>query len=379
MAKKKSLLLLPLLGALIAGGIYWHQLEDPVPVTLIEVETGPVELIAANSRAGTIRACRRSRLSMLQGGRVETLLVKEGDQVKQGQLLLELWHGDIDARIEQAEATLRARQIDQQRTCDSAALALREYRRTQSLAKRDLASAELLDQRETESRLGKLSCDHASAITDQARAALHLQQVMLTEAQLRAPFAGTVAEINGEPGEFVTPSPPGIPTPPAVDLIDDSCLYVRAPIDEVDAARLAIGQSARITLDAFRNRVFPGQVSRIASFVTEVEKQARTVDIDVLFTPIPEDATLLVGYSADVEVVLDQREQVTRIPTETLLEGNRVLRYDADSQTLQAQTVSQGLSNWSWTEVRQGLTPGQRILLSLDREGARDGARVRPE
>ncbi len=376
---RKSLLLLPLLAVLIAAAIFWLRHEDPVPVTLVDVERGLVELIAANSRAGTIRACRRSRLSMPLGGRVDRLLVKEGDKVKAGQVLLELWHQDIDVRIELAQATLRARQIEQQRSCDSAALAMREYQRTRTLAARNLASAELLDQRKTESGLRKLSCDQASAITDQARAALHLEQVMLTQSRLHAPFDGTVAEINGEPGEFITPSPPGIPTPPAVDLIDDSCLYVRAPIDEIEAARLAVGQNARITLDAFRNREFPGQVSRIASFVTEVEKQARTVDVDVLFTPAPDNATLLVGYSADVEIILDQRDEVTRIPTDTLLEGNRVLRYDAESQTLQHQAVSLGLSNWSWAEIRQGLEPGQRILRSLDREGARDGARVSPE
>ncbi|UTW11697.1 efflux RND transporter periplasmic adaptor subunit [Marinobacterium rhizophilum] len=379
MPMRKSLLLLPLLAVLIAASFYWLRHEDPVPVALVEVARGPVELIAANSRAGTIRACRRSRLSMLQGGRVDRLLVKEGDKVKAGQVLLELWHRDIDVRIELAQATLRARQIEQQRSCDSAALALREYQRTRSLAARNLASAELLDQRKTESGLRQLSCDQASAVTDQARAALRLERVLLTQARLHAPFAGTVAQINGEPGEFITPSPPGIPTPPAVDLIDDSCLYVRAPIDEIEAARLAVGQNARITLDAFRDRVFPGQVSRIAAYVTEVEKQARTVDVDVLFRPVPDDATLLVGYSADVEIILDRRDAATRIPTETLLDGDRVLRYNADSQTLQHQGVSLGLSNWSWTEIRQGLEPGQRILQSLDREGARDGARVTAE
>ena len=375
---KKNLLLIPLV-LLLAGGLYLFQREEPIPVALAEVGTGTVELIAANSRAGTIRACKRSRLSMPQGGRVERLLVSEGDRVKAGQVLLELWHQDLDARIEQARAALRARQIEQQRSCDTAELANREYLRTQSLAHRQLASAEQLDQRETEARLGKLSCDQASAITDQASATLRLQQIMLDESRLRAPFAGIVAQINGEPGEFVTPSPPGIPTPPAVDLIDDSCLYVRAPIDEIEAARLQVGQPVRITLDAFRGRVFEGRLNRIAPFVSELEKQARTVDVDVLFTPAPENANLLVGYSADIEVILASRDAVPRIPTETLLEGNRVLRYDPDSQTLVDQAITSGLANWSWTEITAGLAPGQRILRSLDREGAQADARVIPE
>ena len=61
---------------------------------------------------------------------------------------------------------------------------------------------------------------------------------------LTAPFDGVVAEVNAELGEYVTPSPPGIPTPPAVDLIDDRCLYVTAPIDEVDAPEIRTGMPA---------------------------------------------------------------------------------------------------------------------------------------
>ena len=72
----------------------------------------------------------------------------------------------------------------------------------------------------------------------------------MSSSVLRAPFDGIVAEFNGKGGEYLTPSPPGIQTLPAVDLIDDSCIYVNAPIDEVDAVRLKLGMSARITLDA---------------------------------------------------------------------------------------------------------------------------------
>jgi HlyD family secretion protein len=89
--------------------------------------------------------------------------------------------------------------------------------------------------------------------------------------------------VNGEVGEYLTPSPPGIMTLPAIDLIDDTCLYVSAPIDEVDAAQLKIGMGGRITLDAYRGKHFTGKLRRIAPYVLALEKQARTVEVEVDF------------------------------------------------------------------------------------------------
>ena len=131
---------------------------------------------------------------------------------------------------------------------------------------------------------------------------------------LRAPFSGIVADISGELGEYATPSPPGILTLPAVDLIDDSCMFVSAPIDEVDAANVKVGQVARITLDAIKGKTFAGKVKRIAPYVLELEKQARTVEVEVEFSERPEAENLLVGYSADVEIVHNARTNVLRIP-----------------------------------------------------------------
>ncbi|MBV0934130.1 efflux RND transporter periplasmic adaptor subunit [Marinobacterium weihaiense] len=374
----KKLFISLILLLLIGSALYFLNRPDPVGVRLYSVETGTVEQIAANSRAGTVKACRRSRLSMPQGGRVERLLVDEGDHVEQGQPLLELWNADRKARLEEVAATLKAREIQAASACHTAALAQREARRAESLAKNRLASEELIDQRQTEARRSALACEQAQAMTEQARATLKLHQVLLDDTILKAPFAGVVAEVNGEIGEYVTPSPPGVATPPAVDLIDDDCLYVRAPIDEVEAARLAVGQPVRITLDAFRGRSFVGELIRIAPFVSELEKQARTVDVDVRFTPPPNDAHLLVGYSADIEVIIERRDAVLRIPTETLLQGNRVLHFDAAGQTLEAVAVETGLGNWSWTQIQGGLDAGDRILQSLDTEGAEAGARVVP-
>jgi HlyD family secretion protein len=212
----------------------------------------------------------------------------------------------------------------------------------------------------------------------EADASLQLQRSLLEQTTLRAPFAGIVAEINGELGEFVTPSPPGIPTPPAIDLIDDSCLYVEAPIDEVDAARVRPGTAVRISLDAFRGQHFAGRVSRIAPYVRELEKQARTVDVEVRFDQPPADLVLLTGYSADVEILLEQRARALRIPTETLLEGQHVLRYDPTTRVLREVEVQTGLSNWRWTEVLAGLDEDARIVASLEQEGLKDNVAVIP-
>src|SRR3990167_9220988 len=355
---------------------WWWNLPQPTPVQLYAVERGPVETLVANTRAGTLKSCLRSRLSFNLGGQVSELLVDEGQQVQAGAVLMRLRQDDRLGRVQAAQARPEAKRKDRERHCRSASLGQRDYQRLRHLAERQLASADRLDQAETKAQLAQLVCTSSATLIREAEADLALQRSLLDQATLRAPFSGVVAQINGELGAFVAPSPPGIPTPPAVDLIDDSCLYVEAPIDEVDAGRVRIGMPVRISLDAFRGRPFAGQVSRIAPFITELEKQARTVNVEVRFVQLPVDVALLTGYSADVEILLEQSAGSLRIPTETLLEGRRVLRYAPATGLLNEVALDTGLANWRWTEVLGGLSEGERILASLSQDGLRDGVPV---
>ena len=94
-----------LLALLLAAGFLWQLLnrEAPVPVTLGRADIGPVEATVANTRAGTLKACRRARLSPMSGGQIARLLVEEGTRVRAGDLLLELWNKDLAARLRLAE------------------------------------------------------------------------------------------------------------------------------------------------------------------------------------------------------------------------------------------------------------------------------------
>ena len=177
----------------------------------------------------------------------------------------------------------------------------------------------------------------------------------------------------------MTPSPIGIATPPAVDLIDNGCFYLSAPIDEVDVADVALGQSARVTLDAFGKRRFDGRVRRIADYVLDAEKQARTVDVEVEFVNADDIRQLLAGYSADVEIILDVRRDTLRIPTEALIEGRQVYRYNAADKTVEKRDVKTGVSNWDHTEILDGLAAGDLVVTSVGREGLDDGVAVRRE
>lgn len=363
---------------IIFFAIWYAQQEPPPTVTLVTVARGQVQASVSNTRAGTIKSCRRSRLSMPIGGRVAKLLVDEGDRVVSGQVLLELWNEDQQARTAQTQANLLANDLREQQACLTAKFDAREANRLTQLAARNLASEDAVDSATTKSATSSLACKAANADLKVAQASVDLQRSLLDLTILRAPFDGVIAEINGEIGEYVTPSPPGVATPPAVDLIDTSCLYVTAPIDEVDAQAIRVGLNAGISLDAFADRVFNGQLVRIAPYVLDLEKQARTVDVDVRFSPVPEDVSLLVGYSADVTIVLESRDSVLRIPTEAILEGDQVLVYNGDSGALESRSFTAGISNWNFTEVLDGLSEGERIVMSLDADGVEPGATVSP-
>jgi len=372
---RRLLIAFAILAVLAAAG-WWFSRPKPIPVRLHEVTLGRVEATLANTRAGTVEACQRTKLSTIMGGRIETLAVKEGDKVKKGQLLLKLWNDD-----QQAQQTLAGTQLELARrrvveACTVAATARREAVRTTGLRARGFVSESREDAVRSEADARQAACATAKADVRQSEARVAATRVEERRIVLVAPFDGTVAKIVGEVGEYSTPSPPGVQMPPAIDLIDASCLYVKAPMDEIDAPKIHPGQPVRIRLDAYAKRVFDGKVRRVAPYVTAVEKQARTVDIEVDFVQPENRDGLLVGYSADVEILLEEKPAVLRIPTAALQEGNRVLLLDPASGKLVARPVKPGLANWEFTEVLEGLAAGDRIVLSLEKEGVKAGAHV---
>ena len=355
---------------------FYFSGEKPIPVRLVSVSTGQVDLTVSNTRAGTIKACNRSRLSLPIGGQIAELFVSEGDPVKKDQVLIRLWNKDQQARFEEATARVEVAKLTVIESCRLAELNKREHKRLAGLAAKKLVSAERLDAAATKVSISAASCGKAKASRDSSIATMKLHRAILEKTELTAPFAGVIAEINGEVGEYITPSPSGVATPPAVDLIADGCLYVRAPVDEVDASAIEKGMRVHITLDAFRGEQFEGTVSRIAPYVKELEKQARTVDIDVNLVDKAQHEKLLIGYSADVDVVIQQQKNTLRLPTETVIDGNKVLLYESSNEKLALKEFTPGLSNWRYTEIKAGLKDGERVLLSLDVDGAVDGALV---
>lgn len=375
----KTILILFVIFAAIAALVFFISKEKPVLVSLGTAEKGRVEAVVTNTRAGTVKACRRAHLSPAMGGQIARLNVKEGDRVLEGQILLELWNDDLVANLRLAESEVKTAQASAEETCIRSEVAQREAKRVVELKKKGLAADDDVDRSVTNAKASKAACRAAKANADVSKTRIAVVKAELDRTLLKAPFTGSVAEVNGELGEFVTPSPPGIPTPPAVDLIDTSCLYISSPIDEVDAAAIRTGMNARITLDAYAGKSFKGEVRRIAPYVLELEKQARTVDMETYFLDPEEYKGLLPGYSADVEVILEVRENVLRIPSEAVLDNKRVYVFDNFFETLEEREIQSGLSNWKFTEIISGLEAGEQIVLTVDREGVFDGAFAKPE
>lgn len=361
------------LAALVGVGVWWARMPKPVAVVVAEVGPGRVESSVANTRAGTVEACQRTKLSTTMGGRIEVLAVKEGQRVRKGQLLMKLWNDDQQAQSAVAQAQVATATKRVQEVCTMADNAQREAQRQRELRLQGFVSSSREEQAATEAQARRAGCEAAQADVLQTQARLAATRVEQKRMVLVAPFDGTVAKVVGEVGEYSTPSPPGVQMPPAIDLIDDSCVYVKAPMDEVDAPKISPGQAVRLRFDALPQQSFAGQVRRVAPFVSALEKQARTVDIEATLVPVENAPRLLVGYSADVEVVLALRENVLRVPSAALQEGPSVLVAGAQG-TLERRSLKTGLANWEYTEVLEGLQAGDKVVTSLEREGVKDGA-----
>ena len=368
-----------LVTAALAAFVYLLRLTvfapAPVVVQVAGVARGTVEQTVTNSRAGTVKARRRAKLSPQEGGRVVALPKRKGERVRAGEVLLELDPSVLQARLDLSRRERDAAIAEESRACLAADRTTRELERNRRLAAEGIVSTDLLDQVQSSARTTAAACNAAKANAARAASGIELAERQLAYMTLRAPFDGIIAELAIEVGEWSTPSPPVIQVPSVIDVIDTSSIYVSAPMDEVDSARIRKGQPARLTVDSHPGRHFTARVVEVAPYVADSLEQNRTVEIELELDDAAVATSLLPGTSADAEVILSAREGAMRVPTSALLEGGKVLVLEGGR--LVERTLQLGLRNWDFTEVTSGLAEGARVVVSLDRPEIMAGAKAR--
>jgi len=348
-----------------------------VPVSVEEARRGRVEATVVNSRAGTVRSRSRAEMSPGISGLVAEVPARKGERVRRGQVLMRLDDGELRAQLQLSERARDAAAAAQRQACLTAEQARRDRDRAESLAEQGLLSEQGIEEARTRAEAAEAACAAAREQARQAAASVEAARALLDKTVLRAPFDGVVLDLAAEVGEWISPSPPGLSLPPVIDLIDPDSLYVEAPLDEADVARIRLGLPARITMDAFRDRDFSGVITYISSFVQTRQDQNRTLDVEATFAESALPPTVLPGLSADLEVILEAKENVLRIPAYALLEGDRVLVFSRGR--LEERPVQVGLRNWQTAEVVSGLQEGEQVVISLDRPEVKAGARARVE
>ena len=367
------LLRIGLVIALVAGGSwwFWHQQHpDTLAVSVAPVTRGVVEASVANTRAGTVKACRRAQMSPSMGGQISVLPFAKGAHVKAGDVLVRLWNQDLQANLNAADKAISAAREQRAAACLQADEARREAERASRLRQSATIAAQEFDKIQAAAATSAAQCQAADAQIQVAQAQFQAAQAQLERTVLIAPFAGVIADINGELNEYVTPSPQGIQTLPVIDLIEPDCFLVSAPIDEVDAPKIHVGLPARMSLDAWRGREFVGKVTRVGSYVIDLEKQARTVEVELAFSNPADLKDLLVGYSADVDIILETHANVLRIPTEAVQNAQVFV---LENGTLHRRKITTGLSNWTYTEVTDGLAEQAQVVTTPGAAGVAEG------
>lgn len=366
----RSLLALGLLGVIftLKQTVFASK---PIDVRVVRTERGLVESTITNSKAGTVKARQRAKLSAEISGRIVEITRRKGESVAQGDTLVRLSDDSLRAQKALAEQAVHAAEARLREAYLARDFAKRELERKQKLAEHDIVSAERIDQLENSFDSAQAVCVAAEAERKKAYAALDVTQADFEKLSIRAPFPGVIAEVSTEVGEWV-----GLPTTLGIiDLINPDSLYISAPMDEVDSGKISVGAKTKISVDSRPDEKFLGHVTRIAPYVLDLETQNRTVEIEAELDDPEISKTLLPGTSADVEVILIAKPNALRIPTSALFRENRVLVIEGG--VLTEREIQTGLRNWDFVEVTGGLQEGEEVVTSLDRSDVKAGRRAK--
>jgi len=334
-----------MVGALLATGlIFGARLlfrPQPIVVETHTVTAGTVEDVVANSEGCTVRSRAQARLGAERAGRVEAILHREGEAVRRGDVLLRLDISSAARRLEAARRELEAMDGAHQAAHAADDLARRSLGRVEPLGWQALASPGEVDEARARADAARAELAAAEARRSGAVAAVRIADDDLAHHVVQAPFDGVVTRRLVEIGE------PVVPGQPVLELVSLDRLYVSAPVDERDVGRLTRAGAARVTLDSYPGREWRATVTRIAPILETAREQNRTLEIELDLAPDRSLPVARPGMTADVEVVIDRRDGVLRVPTAAVGEGGRVLV--AVRGRAVSRRIDSGLHNWEWT------------------------------
>ena len=379
---------------------YLHQ--TPLKVRVTAVERGPIRSVVSTN--GKIEPIQNFEAHAPISTTVKQLLVKEGDHVRKGQLLLQLDDADIRTQAARAQAQVKTAQADQaaqetggtheevltisaqlikarsardaaQRNLDAyhrlqqeGAASPGEVRQAEDTLQRAQADVTLLEQKQKD-RYSKPETARIEAQAAEAQAAYDAAEDALLKSSVRAPFDGMVYSLPVKQGAFVQ----------AGDLLlqeaDLSHVLVRAFVDEPDVGRLQSGQKVEITWDAVPGRTWTGTVNTVPSTVKL--RVSRNVG-ETTCVVDNHDLRLLPNVNVGVTIVIAEHNNVLTLQRDALrIDESKPYVYRIVDSHVKRQTIEFSLQNLTRVEVTSGLSEGDNVALPTDDKPLFDGAVVK--
>lgn len=301
-------------------------------------------------------------------GRVEELFVVVGDEVEEGQILAKLEKNELLEEMREAEASLRVSEANLKGRQAELKNLRRRLDNAKVLVQRDLIAREEVDTLETQVLSAESHVELTKAQMSQAEARGQNVRIRLEHTDVRSPFAGYVSRRFVDRGALVSPSTP------LVEIVDIRVVKVRIAVVEGDYRKVSVGQPVSITVDAYPDRVFDGQITRMAPVL---DQETRTGEVEIELANPKEE--LKPGMFARAAIVVENRKNVLVVPSAAQVKtvrGYAVFKFVDEEKIARRIAVNPGVVKDGWVTVEGELEPGDWVV-TLGSSLLRDGQAVR--
>ena len=379
-------------GVLIAGAVilvaalaWWFLRPDP---TIAVRTTTARALGSAGASGGSVLdasgyvvARRRATVSSKVTGKVVELLIEEGSQVKEGEVLARIDDSNLRAQLDLSRAQLEATRAQLAEVQVQLGEADRNLARTRELARRKLLSESALDTAQARADGLRASLESTRRNVVVAERSVAVQQQQLDDTVVRAPFAGVITVKNAQPGEMISPlSAGGDGTRTGIGtLVDMASLEVEVDVNENFINRVQSGQPAQTTLNAYPDWKIP---SRVIAVIPTADRSKATVKVRIALEV--DDPRVLPEMGARVSFLAPEQPDAAAPERPVVLVDSAAIVRDAAGvavfvlrgETVERRAVTPGKTRGADTEITAGLAGGE-ILAASRLDELADGASVR--